>query len=87
MKNLDLELKFDPNHSEMGGAESKEFKPTPSGRSPGRNPLQNLIRSFKKSPRPRKKSKDSQKSKKSTDVSCLFSDSSKKCDFFSELVS
>jgi len=54
----------------MGASESKEFKPTPSGRSSSStrsNPLQSLIRSFKKSPRPRKKSKDSQKSKKSTD--------------------
>ena len=57
----------------MGASESKEFKPTPSGRTSNQrgssNPLMTLIRSFKKSPRPRKKSKDSQKSKKSTDVS------------------
>ena len=64
----------------MGAGESKEKKPTPSARTVhghgnGHGPSRwasNIWRSLKKSPRLRKKSKESQKSKKSSsDVSFM----------------
>ena len=51
---------------------SKASKPQPSARTPSGSVSErigNAWRSVKRSPRIRKKSKDSQKSKKSTDVS------------------
>ena len=53
------------NNSRMG---SRASKPQPSARTPSRW-ISNAWRTVKKSPRLRKKSKDSQKSKKSSEVS------------------
>ena len=73
---------FNIDFYRMGAGESKEKKPAPSARTVhghgnGHGPSRwasNIWRSLKKSPRLRKKSKESQKSKKSSsDVSFMTS--------------